>query len=621
MLFLPLYLFSQSADSIITKINIASNDNSAKYYALIDSGTFYFDKDVTVTIKLCEEALKYSGYIKDPVNRIKVYDLLGREYKKSGVYEKAIDSYYRMIFILNSAEGKYPSQLANAYLNLGETYRASQDYPTALSFISKSYNLYNELSDERGMSHALDREAAVNFEIAVNFLDTTKMLGVIETANKSLAISEKYGDFYFQMSTINILAACYSFLNQTEKALSMYSKALVLSDERTDNIDRPNILNNLASLYLKSLKNYDKCIEYALRSYNESTRSDIPVYKREASLLLYNAYKKKGDIVNALYYLEQYDNINIFLYNSDKNNRIKETERKIAEINSNLESEKRTRRMIILIGFFLITVAALLVFIVKQKALKNLNADLNEKNKIISEQNSKLETLIKNQNIFFSILAHDMRSPFQSILGFLNLLRSDFDKLNDEEKKEYIGYVSISSEKIYRFIERLLEWSRLQGGHITYNPENINLKHIVDELTEMHYSSLLNKNLKLENRIPEDLYVFADADFVSAILRNLVDNAIKYSFENSEIKIYSYVKNGIAEITVADEGVGIPAGIIPNLFSIDKKVNTKGTNMEEGVGLGLKIVKKMIEDMNGTLNIESEAGKGTKFIFTLPAEK
>lgn len=619
MLFLPLYSFSQSAESIIAKINSTTNDNASKYFALIDSGTVFFDKIDSVSIKLCEEALKYSDYIKEPEDKIKVFDLLGKEYKKSGVYEKAIDCYYKMIYILNSAEDKYSSELAGAYLNLGETYRASQDYQTALSFISKSYKIYYELSDDSGISHALNREAAVNFEVAVNFQDTTKILGVIETANKSLAISEKTGDFQYQISTINIIAACYSFLRQTEKALGLYYKALALSDERTDNIDRPNILNNMASLFLKSLKNYDKCIEYALRSFNESAFSNIPVYKREASLLLYNAYKEKGDIINALYYLEQYSNINIFLYNSDKNNRIKETERKIAEMNANFETEKRARRMMILIGFFLITVAALLVFIVKQKTLKKLNADLNEKNKIISEQNSKLETLIKNQNMFFSILAHDMRNPFQSILGFLNLLRSDYDKLNDEEKKEYIGYVSISSEKIYRFIERLLEWSRLQGGHIKYNPENIKLKQIVDELSEMHCSSLLNKNLKLENQIPDDLYVFADADFVSTILRNLVDNAIKYSFKDSKIKIYSNVDNGIAKITVEDEGAGIPAEIMQNLFSIDKKVNTKGTNMEEGVGLGLKIVKQMIDDMNGTLKLESEAGKGTKFIFTLPA--
>lgn len=618
VLIFPTYLLSQNADSIIAGINFASGDNETRYNALIDTGEYYSNRIVDLTIRIGQEAVKYEDFINDPESKSKVFKLLGKAYSRSGDYAKSVDCFYRIIEILNENGDKYSEKLADAYLNLGETYRATQDYTTAMTFITKAYNMYSELSDENGIAHALNREAAVDFEVAVNANDTNKILKVIETANKSLAISEKANEYEYQISTLNIIAACYSFLGDVKIALNLYNKALAIADSSNNHIDVPNILNNMASMYYESLKDYNKCIEYALRSYKEAVQTNIPVYKFEASFMLFQAYKEKGELKNALYYLEQYLAVNTDLYNFEKTNRIKETEKKIEEANRKLDNEKRTRQMIIFAAFFLIIVIILLFYIMKEKALKKLNANLNEKNKIISEQNSELENLIQNQNIFFSILSHDLRSPFQSILGFLHLLESDFDKLSDEEKKEYLGYVSVSSEKIYNLVVRLLEWSRIQGGQLKCNFEKVNPKHIVDELSEMHASNLSNKKLVLENLIPEDLNVIADANFTSTILRNLLDNAIKFSNEISSIKIYSKILKGMAQITVEDSGTGIPPENIPNLFRIDKKVLTKGTYMEEGTGLGLKLVHQMIEKMNGTLKVESEVGKGTKFIFTLP---
>jgi len=618
VLLLPLHLFPQNADSIIYNINNSFKESSNRYIALTDSIKAYIDKDYSISLKLGDEALKHVDINSDDFKNVKLFDLLALTNRSLGDYAKSIDYYYLIIRILEKDINNNSKQLADAYLNLAEVYRAFTDYFKALSFIAKSSELFNKLSDDKGISRTYNREAAIYFEMGVKSVDSNYIKKASELSNKSINIANKNNYFDLQMNNLNILAACNAVNKNYDNALDLYHKALSISDSNNLTADRPNILNNIASAYY-DLKNYDKCIEFAKRSYDESKKSNIPVYIREASLLLYQSFKAKGDLKEAILYFEEYTNISFSLYNIEKNNSIRQNERKVEEEKNNLKIEKEKNQRILIIG----SIIAVCIFIFsfyffRHTVMKKVNVDLYNKNDIISKQNEDLETLIQNQNKFFSILAHDLRNPFNGILGFLHILTKDYSTLTDDERKEYIGYVRTSSETVYNLVVRLLEWSRLQGGRLECNTETLLLKPFILDLIKIHSSTLQNKKLNLIDEIPEDLKLVADKNFLETILRNLIDNAIKFSKEGGVIRISTDIKNKNVDISIEDSGIGISKENLEKLFRIDKKILAKGTFMEEGTGMGLILVKDMIEKMNGSIRAESDFGKGTKFIFTLP---
>ncbi|MCK9281672.1 MAG: ATP-binding protein [Melioribacteraceae bacterium] len=222
---------------------------------------------------------------------------------------------------------------------------------------------------------------------------------------------------------------------------------------------------------------------------------------------------------------------------------------------------------------------------------------------------------------FFSIIAHDLKSPFQGLLGYSQILVDEFPTLNEDEKKEFILSIDELIHSAYKLLENLLEWSRLQTGKMPFKPELIPVKHEMNGTLNLLAQTASNKGINLEYNIDNSIIVFADKNMFAAIIRNLISNAIKFTNIGGKIIVDAVKKENHIEFSVTDSGVGMPKERIADLFKIDKSISSKGTANEEGTGLGLLLCKEMVDKHSGKIWIESELNKGSKFSFTLPLLK
>lgn len=244
--------------------------------------------------------------------------------------------------------------------------------------------------------------------------------------------------------------------------------------------------------------------------------------------------------------------------------------------------------------------------------------DRKKAERLLNENEIRLKEVIEAKDKFLSIIAHDLRSPFNSILGFLNLLQDQYEQINDSERKSYLTLIDDSVNKTLKLLENLLEWAKSQSGKVAFQPIRQKLLPIIENASESMNSALKLKKIKLSYAFPESLEIDADSNMLSTIFQNLLSNAIKYSYPEGEIVISARSKDDKIEITVSDYGTGIPDEVKDKLFRIDEQVITIGTSNEKGSGLGLILCKDFISMHEGEIWVESELGKGSRFIFTIP---
>jgi PAS domain S-box-containing protein len=230
----------------------------------------------------------------------------------------------------------------------------------------------------------------------------------------------------------------------------------------------------------------------------------------------------------------------------------------------------------------------------------------------------ELKELNAQKDRLFSIISHDLRSPFTGLLGYSEMLVDDFDEMERDEIKTHIAAIKEISENIFVHLSNLLEWSRLQRGKIKINPEKLTLNTIIKDIVELMMPNAGKKEISLITEVDENIFVNADQSMLNSILQNLISNAIKFTYEKGTIRIRANIKNDFVEIIVADSGIGMTDEEINKVFKIDASYTTKGTAGEIGTGLGLVICKEMVEKQGGKINIESEKDKGSQFKFTLP---
>ena len=264
------------------------------------------------------------------------------------------------------------------------------------------------------------------------------------------------------------------------------------------------------------------------------------------------------------------------------------------------------------------------------KIQTTLTTVLNKKNEIfkliaidsditkLKEVEDELQKLLITKDKFFSIIAHDLKNPFNSLIGLSQLLVHGFDRMSPEKIKHFHKNLYQISKKGYELLINLLEWSRSQMGTIQYQPILLNIYGLTEETFSLYNSKALEKEITLTNSTIEDSLVLADKNMIKTILRNLISNALKFTERGGAIEILENNFKGFKEITVRDTGIGISPEDIKKLFKLDKNFTTSGTEDETGTGLGLILCKDFVEKHGGNIRIESKIGFGSKFIFTLP---
>ena len=237
----------------------------------------------------------------------------------------------------------------------------------------------------------------------------------------------------------------------------------------------------------------------------------------------------------------------------------------------------------------------------------------------IKYQNRELVKLDAEKDKFFSIIAHDLRSPFNSFLGLTQIMAEELPSLTMAQVQDIAIKMSKSATNLYRLLENLLEWSQIKNGTFSFNPEVIQLSLVVDGCIDLIQASAKNKDIEIASDIADGVEVFADRNMIQTIIRNLISNALKFTPKGGKVNLSAKASgNQFIEIAIKDSGIGMSLVLIGNLFRIDLKTNRLGTDNEPSAGLGLLLCKEFVEKLGGKIWVKSEVGKGSTFSFSIP---
>lgn len=254
------------------------------------------------------------------------------------------------------------------------------------------------------------------------------------------------------------------------------------------------------------------------------------------------------------------------------------------------------------------------------KIILNIFRDITDKKETeekLKQYANQLEASNAAKDKFFSIISHDLKSPFSALLGYSEFLVEDYEDLDEKEKQEFIFNIYDVAKNVFSLLENLLQWSRIQTGRIEINPENFSICALIDKVYNLFKETAQSKKIDLKLGLDENCLVYGDENATYTVLRNLVSNALKFTAAEGTITISTRYKKENVEVSITDTGVGISEEDQKKIFKIDSHHTTIGTNKEKGTGLGLILSKELVEKNGGEIRIDSTIGKGTTFTFTL----
>ena len=562
---------------------------------------------------------------------------LGEIYRKFGDFEKTIEYYIKSRKIYEEIRDSI--SLVKLYNSFGSVYQDIGNFDNSLKYYKMAMELDLIVDEVDMLYRVLNNLGVLYWQVALNY-DSARyyILSAIELTPKEINPINK------QINYIN-LGGVETDDSKYNKALEYYRKA------QSVEIFYPSLYVQSAlfinfGIAFNGLGQYDSARYYSFKGLKIAKETNTKMWIKNACNTLYMVDSAENRLDSAMYYFSIYHAYKDSLSREELDGKIAEleiryeTEKKENE-NQELKKENdlneqiiRNQNIAIIIGIFafVIFILFLITILRSKKQQKKKNIELNEFNKRIlkqqvqlekanqklEEQKKQLSELIITKDKFFSIIAHDLKGPFNVLLGFLEILEQDFDDLSDTEKYKIIKTLQASSQNTYNLLLNLLDWSRSQRGMIMNNPKKIDISINAANAISMLQEASIKKEQNIHNDIPINTPVFADPELIQSIFINLINNSIKFTPINGDIFIFVTDKGENIEICIKDTGTGIPEDKIPGLFNIDCDYNRSGTNNEEGTGLGLIIVHEFIELMGSSIHVESELGKGSRFCFTLP---
>lgn len=536
------------------------------------------------------------------------YNNLSLVYNSVGLFDKSL--YYSLKSI--ELEEKLPQkkQLVRYILNIANVYRN-------LKMPDKALDNYFLAINQNKNSKSFTNDEMVHINIASTYSELKEYKKSIEYLLKAKELNQMSKDKYLN-AEINLEFARLSieFNLDTNKTKSDIME--LLPEDLANISDAIFVINDQIPFFkeINSLKSLEFC-------YNQLFKAYKGINKHEEALIYHEKYDQLQDSVASIN-----TKIKINFMGIENGIKLKRIE---------AENNKLAKDVAYFVAsiFFIGLIALIRLLYIKHKQ----SVSLEEKNKIISEANIELEALLKelsekqleieNANIelqeanatkdkFFSIISHDLRSPFTGIMGLSDLIATEADNIDIKEIKTMGAAICNSAKNTYELLNGLLEWSRSQLGSVNFNPIPVNLSATCSLMINSLIQLADAKKITINNMIDQKLSLNCDINMYSTIIRNLLSNAIKFTHSGGIISIESQIINDFVQISVSDTGVGMDDKVLNSLFSFEKLVSNKGTNNEKGSGFGLKLCREFVEKHGGTIWAESLLGEGSKISFTLP---
>lgn len=538
-------------------------------------------------------------------------------------------------------ELKNKKWFAEIYFQLAENYRVAGSLNLAYEHFLKSFDYAQQINDSLLISSLFNR-------IAVYYFENSELLPEISRdssmyyVNLSMDLSKRTKNTKYIIANYNLLGLIYRYrLNKLDTANQLFYKAMEIAEKNKSIVLLPNIYYNIARGYLIELQ-LDSAKKYIDKGFEIADKYQLA----EAKFLFYNLYSNY--YVNIKDFKKAFDYLNLYIEFYKKSHELKSSFKVKSAFNElqfrsremEIERQKQTRNFLLIIAALIILFFIFVMYglysrnkhisqsntklLEQNKLIECTNKELDKQNKIIKEQYQILEETNAAKDKLFSIISHDLKNPIAGLKEMISVLADNFESFSEEEKREILRELRLSSDNVLELLLGLLTWSRSQRNKIEYDPYEQDLYQLVYQNIAIVSTNAKNKNLTIINSVPENTIAFFDANMINTVVRNLLTNAIKFTNPGGiiEIKAEQYQDDpNYILVSVADQGIGIPHDKLDKLFKIKHSFSTVGTSGEKGTGLGLLIVWDFIEKNHGKIWVESKVGEGTTFYFTLPAKQ
>jgi len=493
-----------------------------------------------------------------------VFNTMGMAYKNAQKYEMAVKSYGNALSIFESRHDDF--RKAFVVLNLGYIYQVKKEFDLALKNFRSALKIFEQENYKDGIFTAKRGISDAYFEMKEYEASKKILLSIVDSC-KQYGFDGDLLDIYDQLANVEYLLKNY-------KSAYDYRK---LHNALNDSAFSQESHKQYAELEIKYKTAQKETEIVGLKADKEIREIEL----RKNRLLKWLGFSFSLVLICFLYFV-----IRLLKQNRKKNEMLTQKSDQILLQNQQLEFNNQEIR------------------------------NINEK---LSQSQAELTSANNAKNRFFSILAHDLKNPFHNILGESFLLSSMYEKLSDDERKRYAVDLYSSSEQIHRLLENLLEWTRTQTNGIQFYPRQVNLNQLVINVISVLKRNADDKNIAISNLVDPELLLVADKEMLETIIRNTMNNSIKFTPDGGKITVSSHRDNKGIVICVEDNGVGIAKDNLEKLFQIDSNYKTKGTKGERGTGLGLVICKEFVDYHKGEIWVESVLGEGTKFFISLPS--
>ncbi|NCD71073.1 ATP-binding protein [Mucilaginibacter agri] len=526
---------------------------------------------------------------------------------RKGNYDKAIARFLNALQLSESI--KDPAGIMEANLTLGEGYMGQHNYDKALHYLK----IAEGINDTLPLSNL---SLNIFNDLGVLYRETGLLEEAKEYLLKGISVSNVPKYQGLNITLTNTLATVYAKEGNTEYSIKLQKEALKKSIEIHNYIRQLLTLNGLATSYENI--NIDSSLNYLYKA--KTLAEGRQGYKQviEALQSISELYTKKGDYKAALDAKnEEYELADKYFYkemskqvsNLQNDYELSKSRAKVQELRYINSHQALERKVIIAIAIGAIII--LLVIGYSYYGSRRLNKKLRNANTELDESNQLKDKL-------FSILGHDLRSPFVSVINLLEMI--DDEDLPADTRKEMVSELSITSKAALETLTGLLKWGEMQIKGMRINRHEFAVKPVVERVILFLTGAANYKRIEIRNFISDDLNLIADKDHVEFVLRNLISNAVKFTGVNGRVTVKSFFneRTNLATITVEDTGVGIDSNRLNSIFSLNN-ISSNGTYNEKGTSLGLLMSKEFIDANEGQIEVRSTPGVGSAFSFTLQA--
>ncbi len=620
---------------------------------------YWFTKEYDSSILVLKNTLDLQLEDEDIEYRVEAANNIGTLYSKLVVLDSAV-KYLNISLDMDMARNN-EAGIAKSYYDLGSVYNRKSHYELALKYMLKSVDLHEKIN-------AKPRRIINNYNVLGSLYEKINdSVSAIKSYKKGLSLAEHEADSMLISMIHGNMAVLYQAYNNHPEALkhtrlsaqylrrnqesddqrnayyfniassfvsqSQYDSALYYIKQGLPNISKLDLKNQadawivVSYYYLQNKQPDDAAI--AINNALSIARSiKMPILLADALDHQAKIDSAKLDFKSAFFHFkrsrELYDSIHNkehlqrvaelrILHDADK----KEAENKFLKEQNTLKEKLITiQRHTLIVVFLLLAGLIFLLFY-----LRRSNKKVEYQREIILKKNIELNNLNQTKDKFISIIAHDLKSPFNSLLGLLQDMIRNFDEYDDDEKLNLLKGVSKSSFNTYNLLINLLDWTMAQRNGFQNKPEKVVVKDAVEKVFQFLETRAKQKNHRLESFVGDSIVAFVDPDILSNILINLVNNAIKFTPLGGHIAVRATIEENTVSICIEDNGIGIPQDKIHKLFDLDSDFKRVGTSDELGTGLGLVMVKDFVKTSNGTISVQSNEDKGSTFCVKLPVSE